>query len=386
VRPRGGGRLVAARFQVAGQVAHQRRPVRGVVGRQRAQFPLGEGREPRVVPQHVQQAAQPQVRQPVERAPVGVPDRRVGDLPGVEERPAHAAQPVPGAPAYGRARDSHRGPDPDDGDKRPGGHPRRQPPEHAVDVSVGEIRRQRQERRHPHVVQRAHQRRNADVAAGTGDRLGHVEHGRLRRQPGPGFRYPGHRRHQPPPRHRHAHRLRARRGDRGRQLRLRDDRPDQHAVGLPLDRLPPRGLQLGELRVDDPRVHRLGDRDERHLALEHDQRQTAFRRRRDERAGQRAHIALPQLDRQPGDPRPGQPGHVPGQQRGGRRQRDPRRQHELAAPQQPPHVRHLGGVHPADGGVEPVRGGHDDGLAGQDDVEREHLAQGQWHRHRPYIM
>lgn len=89
--PLGGFGLVPARLQIGGQAAGQVRAVRVVVGQQRPQFPFGEGLHPGVVAEQVQQAAEPQVRQPVVGAAVGLADGDVPDLPGLEERPAHVA-------------------------------------------------------------------------------------------------------------------------------------------------------------------------------------------------------------------------------------------------------------------------------------------------------
>jgi hypothetical protein len=62
VRARGGEGLVAAGLKEGRQVGDQGGPVPGVVGEQRAQFPLGERAQPWVLAQQVQQAPQPQVR------------------------------------------------------------------------------------------------------------------------------------------------------------------------------------------------------------------------------------------------------------------------------------------------------------------------------------
>jgi len=65
VRPARRGRLVAALGQVGTENRGQLGAVRLVMGEQRADFPLHERGQPRVVAQQVQQPAQPQVRQPV---------------------------------------------------------------------------------------------------------------------------------------------------------------------------------------------------------------------------------------------------------------------------------------------------------------------------------
>jgi hypothetical protein len=81
VRGLGRLRLVAARSQVGGQ--HINEP--GVGGQQRADFALHEGLQSRVVPQQVQQAAQAQVRQPVEQSGFQPGCGHVGDLAGLQE-------------------------------------------------------------------------------------------------------------------------------------------------------------------------------------------------------------------------------------------------------------------------------------------------------------
>jgi hypothetical protein len=61
VRTGGGEGLVAAGIQEDGQVGGQAGAVLGVVGQQRSELTAGERAKPVVVPQQVQQTAQPQV-------------------------------------------------------------------------------------------------------------------------------------------------------------------------------------------------------------------------------------------------------------------------------------------------------------------------------------
>ena len=112
VRGGGAGRLVAALLQVRPQGAEQLLAgVPGVVRQQRAEFALDERLQPGLVAQQVQQAGQPDVRQPEDRQVPAVPAGRLGDLPRLDQRPAclpQAAHPGPG-------RDDHR-----TGRRRPG--------------------------------------------------------------------------------------------------------------------------------------------------------------------------------------------------------------------------------------------------------------------------
>ena len=63
----------------------------GVVRQQRAQLPLGEGLQPGVVAQQVEQAAQAQVGQAVEGPAVRLADRHVGHLLGLQEAAPYVA-------------------------------------------------------------------------------------------------------------------------------------------------------------------------------------------------------------------------------------------------------------------------------------------------------
>ena len=175
-----------------------------------------------------------------------------------------------------------------------------------------------------------------------------------------------------------------------------DHRPSGQGRGLPDDllRRGPGHRQLGEhlvqalgdpqlveLGIDDPGVHRLGDLDERDLALERDQRQPGLLGRGDQRARQRPGVAPAELHGQPGHADVGQFGHVGGQQPLVVGQRDPGAEDQLAAPQQPGHVGELDRVHPADRRIQPVGTSHDRRAAAPAHLHGEHFVQRGQHLH-----
>src|ERR1039457_6463908 len=135
--------------------------------------------------------------------------------------------------------------------------------------------------------------------------------------------------------------------------------------------------QLRELILDDQGVDRLGDRDERDLLLEDDQRQPVILRRLDEAGRQAAGIPAAQLDRHRTHADSGEVGDVRIQQRRRLGQRDPGGQHQLAAAQQPRRVGQLDRVHPAHRRVQPPGTPPDAGPPSPDSVERQDLC------HRP---
>ena len=124
---------------------------------------------------------------------------------------------------------------------------------------------------------------------------------------------------------------------------------------------PGRGAQLVQLVADDPRMHRLGDLDERHLMLEHDQRQVVCLGRGNEAGRQPAGVLAAQLHGERAGPDPGQPGHVRVELRPLVGQRDAGAEHEFPAVQQPGRVGQLDHVHPAHRVVQPARGRHHPG-------------------------
>jgi hypothetical protein len=170
------------------------------------------------------------------------------------------------------------------------------------------------------------------------------------------------------------------------QRRLPDDlvgrRPGHRQFG---ERLvdPFRRAQLGQLGVDDPRVHRLGDLDERHLAVEHDQRDAVPSGRLGQRVRQPA-VPAAQLHGQAADPGRRQVGHVVCEQPGVFGQGDAGAQDQLAAVQQPGHVGQLDGVHPADPGAEPVVRREHLGAPAPDGLQIENLGQGGQHARPRY--
>ncbi len=389
VRARGGEGLVTAGLKERRQVGDQGGPVLGVIGEQRAELPLGERAQPGVLPQQVQQAAQPQVGKPVIGAAVrlgGIPGGHVGNLARLTERVPHLAQRPrrPAGPGHRPRRERV-------------GEPRRERPQRLV---VLRARRQREQPARPHVVERADERGHAGVPAGARHRLGGAEHASTKHGglPARGLpaRQPDHHGDQVPAGYLHAERprpgsgLAALAGRRAREAGALDQRADQRPVRLPLQRLGLRREQVAERErgsgprqqqlVDDPRVHRLGDLDERHLAAQLHQRHRPRLGGGHQRGRQRPGVPAAELD--------GQPRHADARQRRdvigepGRRlgQRDPGRQHQLAAAQQPSDVGQLERVHPADGHVEPPGPGHHVRGATADDLQVKHLTQGKRHR------
>ena len=169
-------------------------------------------------------------------------------------------------------------------------------------------------------------------------------------------------------------------GAAGQQRRLPEDLAGSRAghgqVGEHL--MQPGGRpQLRELILDDQGVDRLGDRDERDLLLEDDQRQPVILRRLDEAGRQAAGIPAAQLDRHRTHADSGEVGDVRIQQRRRLGQRDPGGQHQLAAAQQPRRVGQLDRMHPAHRRVQPPGTRHDAGPPSPDSVERQDLC------HRP---
>jgi len=142
------------------------------------------------------------------------------------------------------------------------------------------------------------------------------------------------------------------------------------------------GAQFLELGVDDHGVHRLGDLDEGHLALEGDQRQAGPGGGPDQRGGQRPYEPAAELDRQGADPGAGQVRRVPRQQHGIGRQRDPGGQHELAALEQVGRVRYLEHVNPADPRAQALGARQHLRAAPPDDVMAEEVADGRKHKQR----
>ncbi len=112
--------------------------------------------------------------------------------------------------------------------------------------------------------------------------------------------------------------------------------------------------ELGQLGVDDERVHGFGDLDELRLPLQHDQRQLMVGRGGDQRRRQAPRIAGAELDPERADADRGQLGHVPAEAGRVVRQRDAGREHQLAAAQQMGSLRQLDHVHPAHRRAEPV--------------------------------
>ncbi len=111
--------------------------------------------------------------------------------------------------------------------------------------------------------------------------------------------------------------------------------------------------------VQDQRVHRLGDRDERRLAVQLDQGQPGGLRGVGELGGQRRAEPAHQLDHQRGRAHTVQLVHVGAQAVRGVRQGDAGGQDQFAAVEQVRDVRDLGHVHPADRVLEPgVAGPH----------------------------
>jgi hypothetical protein len=109
-----------------------------------------------------------------------------------------------------------------------------------------------------------------------------------------------------------------------------------------------RCAQVFQLGVDDPGVHRLGDLDERDLALEGDQRQPATGGGPYQRIRQGSDVPSAQLNRQGAHSGPSEVSSVASQQHRLGRQRDPGGEHEFAALQQVGRVGQLEHMDPAD--------------------------------------
>ena len=239
-------RLVAAGREVGGEHIEKRRVRLG--GEQRAEFPFHERLHPRVVAQQVEQPAQAQVSQPVERGPVraalGTPAvrafrRHVGHLAGLKKRAAY----VPDG--------SGRGADPDHqsvgGGADPLADPRRQTNQDAIRVGS------RAEREHgpgAGVVQRSDQGWNPLGAAGGGRRVGDVEHPRVSghaKCPRAGrIAQPEHHGDEPAAVNRDPERPGSHRGLGRVGVGLADDAADQRAVSLPVQAFQVSGEQAAE--------------------------------------------------------------------------------------------------------------------------------------------
>jgi hypothetical protein len=139
-----------------------------------------------------------------------------------------------------------------------------------------------------------------------------------------------------------------------------------HLVGRP---------QLGELGVDDARVHLLGHGCEGHLSGELDEDEPALLRGLDHRVGQPVEPAT-DLDEHAGDAGRGQPADVGGQAVGVVGEEHAGGEQQLAAVKQPRDVGDLGGVGPADRAPEVAAARAHDRCPGPEHGELEDLGHG----------
>jgi hypothetical protein len=118
------------------------------------------------------------------------------------------------------------------------------------------------------------------------------------------------------------------------------------------------GAQLGQLRVDDPRVHRLRNGHETGVAAERDHRQAVLLGGEQQRLRRGLRIAPTELDDQAGGAEPGQVGYVLAERLAVVRPRDGRGKHQFPAAQDLAHVGQLGHVHQRTRGRGPPRRHH----------------------------
>jgi hypothetical protein len=175
---------------------------------------------------------------------------------------------------------------------------------------------------------------------------------------------------------------------------LQDDRAAGQRGGLPDDLLgwrtryrelgedlmqPLGGPELGQLGIDDARVHGLGDLDELGLPLEHDQGQLMVTGRGDQGGGQAAGVPGPELDGQGADADRSQLGHVPAQASRVVGQGDAGREHQLTAAQQMGGLSQLDDMNPAHGSSQAVRAGQHPRAAAADRFKGQDLSHGRQH-------
>ena len=136
--------------------------------------------------------------------------------------------------------------------------------------------------------------------------------------------------------------------------------PEQRARAAPVDFFG--ALQQGVVAVDDLGVDLLGHRDERHLAVQLDQREAGRARGLHEGGGQPGE-ARAELDDEGGDAPVRQAPHEGALLGGAGAEAEAGGEQQLAALEQRGDVGHLTRVHPAHGALEPVRARDDLGQA-----------------------